>query len=100
MSRRTLTENVINLAVESCLVCNIPDILSPGKVYRMNEDELKRLAAESEEIQVERVILKDQIDVLKRGLNVCRSSRPREVMGSSITSPEQLRTGSTLRADS
>lgn len=82
MSRRTLTENVINLAVESCLVCNIPDILTPGKVYTMSEGELKRLAAESEDVQVERAILKDQIEVLKRGLEVCRSSRPREVMGS------------------
>ncbi|KAF5234709.1 hypothetical protein FANTH_12061 [Fusarium anthophilum] len=49
MSLRTFTDNVINLAVESCLVYDIPDILTPTKVDRMSKERLEELAGESDD---------------------------------------------------
>jgi ribosome biogenesis GTPase A len=79
---RTLTENVINLAVENCLVCDMPDIITPKKVDRMSEDRLKELALESEEVQAEREVLRKQVEILRQGLRKCRQHRPRELTGS------------------
>ncbi|KAF7556976.1 hypothetical protein G7Z17_g1042 [Cylindrodendrum hubeiense] len=68
MSRRTFTDNVVNLAIESCLVCHIPDILTPTKVDRMSDVRLQELAAESAGTISRRQTLKEEIDVLRDGL--------------------------------
>jgi hypothetical protein len=81
MSRRTFTDNVINLAIENCLVCNIPDILTPTKVDRMSEERLAELAAESEETTSRRTYLDEEIGILREGLAQCRRYRPRTVTG-------------------
>ena len=78
MSLRTFTENVINLAVESCLVCDLPEILTPKKVDRMAEENLRDLAAESEAIQCEREMLQSQVKMLRDGLRKCQQAKPRE----------------------
>jgi hypothetical protein len=79
MSRRTFTDNVINLAIESCLVCDIPDILTPTKVDRMSEERLAELAAESTEMTSRRKNLDEEIGILREGLAQCRRYRPRTV---------------------
>ncbi|KAH8900811.1 dynamin family protein [Thozetella sp. PMI_491] len=81
MSLTTFTDNVINLAIESCLVCDIPDILAPAKVYKMNKVTLETLAAESEEVLEKRVILADRVRILEDGLKKCRQSRLRGAVG-------------------
>lgn len=81
MSLRTFTDNVINLAVENCLVCGIPDILTPQKVHRMSDDKLRDLAEESEELQSRRKTLQKEVDVLRKGLRKCRQHQPRELTG-------------------
>ncbi|KAH7139900.1 P-loop containing nucleoside triphosphate hydrolase protein [Dactylonectria estremocensis] len=81
MSRRTFTDNVINLAIESCLVHDIPDILTPTKVHRMNEARLEELAGESEDSKARRENLKEEIDILRQGLAQCLRYRPRPVTG-------------------
>lgn len=78
MSRRTFTENVITLAIESCLLCDLPDILAPKMVYRMNDTQLTEVAAESEDVQSDRRMLEGEIEALKEGLYKCRRCRPRE----------------------
>jgi hypothetical protein len=78
MSRRTFTENVITLAIESCLLCDLPDILAPRMVYRMDDSQLKEVAAESEDVQSDRRMLETEIEALKEGLYKCRRCRPRE----------------------
>lgn len=78
MSRRTFTENVITLAIESCLLCDLPDILAPRMVYRMDDSQLKEVAAESEDVQSDRRMLEGEIEALKEGLYKCRRCRPRE----------------------
>ncbi|RGP81304.1 hypothetical protein FLONG3_448 [Fusarium longipes] len=77
MSRRTFTDNVINLAIESCLVYSIPEILTPTRVDDMDEATLKELAAERSETTARRHLLNSEIEVLKGGLDTCRKYRPR-----------------------
>ena len=75
MCRRTFTDNVINLAIESCLVCDIPDILTPTKVDRMSKEQLIELAAESSEVKSLREHLANEIELLEKGLKY----RPRVI---------------------
>ncbi|EWZ81433.1 hypothetical protein NW765_012765 [Fusarium oxysporum] len=80
-SRRTFTENVINLAIESCLVCELPNILTPSMVYGMSNERLQELVSESEETICRRKALEEEIEVLRKGLAVCRRYQPRPVTG-------------------
>ncbi|OAQ67158.1 dynamin family protein [Pochonia chlamydosporia 170] len=79
MSRRTFTDTVINLAIESCLIRNLPDILTPTKVDKMGEERIRELAAEAEDAQARRDQLKEETIVLREGLEQCRKYKPRGV---------------------
>ena len=81
MSLRTFIDNVINLAVESCLVCDVPSILTPRKVDGMNPDRLNELASESDEVQTERQMLREEADTLREGLRRCQQHRHRPLTG-------------------
>lgn len=77
MSRRTFTDNIINLAVESCLVRHLPTILTPTQVGEMDDEEIKQLANESEDTKSRRIQLSREVTILKQGLDKCRRWRPR-----------------------
>ncbi|PNY28910.1 Interferon-induced GTP-binding protein Mx3, partial [Tolypocladium capitatum] len=79
VSLRTFAENVINLAVESCLICDIPDISTPTKVDRMSKETLSELAAEPEDAQSRREHLQREIEMLCQGLEQCQRYKPRTV---------------------
>lgn len=81
MSLRTFVDNVINLAVESCLVRDIPTILTPRKVGAMGADRIKELASESEEVQKQRLYLQNEVEILAEELRKCQRQKPREVTG-------------------
>ena len=81
MTRRTFTDNVINLAQESCLICDIPEILTPIKINSLNAEELNDLAAETESAALRRERLEKESVVLKKGLEQCRRYRPRGIPG-------------------
>ncbi|GAB1315413.1 hypothetical protein MFIFM68171_05623 [Madurella fahalii] len=81
LSLRTFLDNVINLAVESCLVCDIPTILTPRKVNAMSADRMKELASESEEVQRQRLDLQNEVRILTEGLRKCQRHKPRELAG-------------------
>lgn len=81
MSLRTFIDNVINLAVESCFVSEIPSILTPSKVSDISAEKLKELASEPEDAEAERQMLQREIDVLKTALRECRQHKPRELGG-------------------
>ena len=81
MSLGTFTENVINLAVESCLVRHIPSILTTRKVDRMTFEELKELASESGDIQDRRADLEAEVKILEEGLRKCQRHKPRPLAG-------------------
>ncbi|KAF5624515.1 interferon-induced GTP-binding Mx [Fusarium sp. NRRL 52700] len=80
-SRRTFTENVINLAIESCLICDLPNILTPSMVHGMSNERLQELVAESEETICRRKALEAEIEMLRKGLVICRRYQPRPVTG-------------------
>ncbi|TPX11618.1 uncharacterized protein E0L32_007597 [Thyridium curvatum] len=100
MSRQTFTENVINLAVESCLIFNIPDILTFQKVNAMSEDQLRQLAAESEEVLAEREMLQQQAGLLRQALQKCRQYGRREINGMPSTFSNLSPAGTSRRHES
>lgn len=73
--------NVVTLGLENCLISDIPNILSPEVVCNLTDDELRRLAADSKQIQSEREELQVQIGKLQWGLGACRQHRPRHLNG-------------------
>lgn len=93
MSLRTFADNVINLAVESCLICDVPEILTPTKVDRMSEEELTKLAAKSDDSPARRVQLQDEIKILRHGLEKCRKLRLPSIPGELVS---QLPAAATL----
>ncbi|KAF4445360.1 hypothetical protein F53441_10909 [Fusarium austroafricanum] len=81
MSRRTFTENVVNLAIESCLICDLPNILTPSMVDQMSKERLAELVGESEETTSRREVLLDEIEVLRNALAQCQRYKPRPITG-------------------
>lgn len=81
MALRTFTDNLINLAIESCLVRELPSILSPRDVNSMSDARLAELAAESDEVRSQRLQLQKDITLLKQGLEQCRRYKPRTAIG-------------------
>ncbi|KAK2020907.1 hypothetical protein LX32DRAFT_678049 [Colletotrichum zoysiae] len=77
MSLRTFTDNLNNLVIESCLIQDLPAIFTPKLVNRMDDEKLAELAAESEEVQAYRSQLREDIKLLKQGLQQCRRYRIR-----------------------
>ncbi|KAK7429809.1 hypothetical protein QQZ08_003654 [Neonectria magnoliae] len=82
MSRRTFTENIINLAIESCLVCDVSTLLTPTKVDGMSENELEELAVESPHTQNRRKHLEQEIEILRDGREKRQKLKPRHITGS------------------
>lgn len=77
MALQTFTDNLINLGIESCLIQELPSLLSPRFVNRMDDERLAELAAESEEVRNHRAQLRKDIKLLKQGLEQCRRYKPR-----------------------
>ncbi|KAK1993226.1 hypothetical protein LX36DRAFT_586805 [Colletotrichum falcatum] len=84
MALRTFTENLVNLVVESCLIRELPSILTPKDVNRMSDARLAELAAESEEARQRRSQLQHHVTLLKKGLEQCRRYKPRVAVGKYI----------------
>jgi hypothetical protein len=80
LSLRTFTDNVIVLAIENCLVQDIPSIFTMEDVSRMGNTKLQKLAAESPEIQHERAEVLGQYQALKLGLQSCNKYRERRAV--------------------
>ncbi|CEJ93631.1 hypothetical protein VHEMI09208 [[Torrubiella] hemipterigena] len=81
MSRRTYTDNIINLAVERCLVYDLPNLFSPLKVGQLTDEKIMELAAESQDAQAQRAQLTQEVATLRKGLEKCRRWRPRSDPG-------------------
>ncbi|KAI1209457.1 P-loop containing nucleoside triphosphate hydrolase protein [Annulohypoxylon truncatum] len=78
MSLRTFTDNMIVLAIENCLIRDLPSIFTSEKVNQMEDNELERLASESPEIKLERKELQEEYDALMKGLQICNKFRERK----------------------
>jgi hypothetical protein len=64
------------LAVENCLVSDIPNILTPDKVREMSDTTVSELAAKSKQIKQGREELQAQLAKLQAGLAACIEHRP------------------------
>ncbi|KAK5633033.1 hypothetical protein RRF57_008747 [Xylaria bambusicola] len=78
LSLRNFTDNVVILAVENCLIKDLPSIFTTSMVSQMEDEMLKRLAAESSEMQVERAELEAEYETLRNGLDLCKAYRSRK----------------------
>lgn len=76
MARRTFTDNIMNLAIERCLVRRLPEILTPSKVGKMEDEELRRVATEPAANSARRRQLRNEIATLKEGLSKCKAWQP------------------------
>jgi len=81
MSLRVFADNLMILALENCLISDIPNILSPDKVYGMSDETVEALAAESKQIQRDRKELQSQLEKLRKGLAACRVYGPNQFSG-------------------
>ncbi|CAH0023751.1 unnamed protein product [Clonostachys rhizophaga] len=78
-ARKTFAATVITLAVENCLVTDIPEIFTPMMVAKMTDEQLNELSQESEDVRDERESLNLDIDTLRHALNICKKHKPRAV---------------------
>ena len=58
--------------IEAKLVSRIATILSPVSIYQMSDDQVARIAGESEESRAQRDQLARQLTVLRKGLETCK----------------------------
>ncbi|KAI0521330.1 P-loop containing nucleoside triphosphate hydrolase protein [Xylaria bambusicola] len=78
LSLRNFTDNVTILAVENCLIKDLPSIFTTSMVSQMEDDMLERLAAESSEMQIERAELEAECETLQKGFDLCKAYRGRK----------------------
>ncbi|KAJ4301309.1 hypothetical protein N0V90_003400 [Kalmusia sp. IMI 367209] len=62
--------NVTVLAIENCLITDLPSLLSPDLVLNMDEEKLHIIAAESDDIRTERTALKQKLADLEAGKRI------------------------------
>lgn len=70
----TFVDNVLNLAVEQCLIDNLTGILTPEKVNRMSDEKLDKLGSESPDIKSRRKHLLSRQLELKKLQELCEQS--------------------------
>ena len=89
-SLRVFTDNIVTLALENCLISDIPNILSPDKFYDMSEETVKTLAAESKEIQRERSELQSQLDKLRQAAHKYGTNQSSGMADSDLKVPRHV----------
>ncbi|KAH8887890.1 hypothetical protein GQ53DRAFT_796090 [Thozetella sp. PMI_491] len=78
MSLTTFADNVINLAIETCLIRDLPNILSPKGVTRMPDAAVQQISALYKDGEREKQKLEKEILGLSSILQTCQRLRPRE----------------------
>ncbi|KAK5653198.1 hypothetical protein OQA88_9096 [Cercophora sp. LCS_1] len=71
--------------IEEKLVSELSNILSPVSVFKMANDQVTRVAGESEDSRAKRHQLSRQIEVLRNGLDVCKNFVGLKIGGDVIT---------------
>lgn len=66
---KTFVDNVCRQVVERHLLCHLPSVFSPESVAAYDEDELRRIAAETPGAAAKRKQLERLRDDLKEGLD-------------------------------
>jgi hypothetical protein len=65
---KNVVDNISVLAIESCLIKPLPSIFSPDAVCDLDEDLVQRIAGENAESVMERIRLKERLEVLETGI--------------------------------
>lgn len=60
------------LAIEQCLITQLPSLFTPDKVNSLNEDEVIRLASENDVTTAERSRCMEDLNILEAGLEDLR----------------------------
>ncbi|KAI9658658.1 MAG: hypothetical protein M1821_002218 [Bathelium mastoideum] len=66
---KNFVDDVSVLAIENCLIQKLPTLFSSEMMYDMSEDEINRLAAESEATATERRRYTEKLAILEAGLS-------------------------------
>ena len=78
---KTFVDNVCVQVVEASIMDRLPNLFTPTYVTQMREELLDKIASESNETQATRESLLRMVDILEKGLEVCKCP-----IGRSITS--------------
>ncbi len=73
--------------IEAKLMSALDHILPPVSVYQMLEDQVARIAGESDETRTEREQLNKQLAVLRNGLETCKRFAGFRISGGKNWSP-------------
>ena len=69
---KTMVDNIAVYAIEETLLTDISKLFPPSFVLQMDEGLVKTIAAESEHSQALREQTQKKLEVLEKGLSVCR----------------------------
>lgn len=64
-----MVDDVAHLAVENCLISKLPGLFTPETVAGLRDEDIRQLAAESQDTMAEREVLLAKLDVLSKGLS-------------------------------
>ncbi|KAB5535384.1 P-loop containing nucleoside triphosphate hydrolase protein [Coniochaeta sp. 2T2.1] len=84
----TFINNIVILAIENCLVSELPSILDPSAVGRMEDIKIARLVTEQPDIREVREHLESEIALLRNSLNVCERHLPMTPLSRKIPSDD------------
>ena len=81
---KTMVDNVAVYAIEETLLTGISELFPPSYVLQMDERVVKSIAAESVHSQALREQTQKKLEVLEKGLSVCRVHVDRKSLSVSI----------------
>lgn len=65
---KQVVDDFSKLAIEACLISNLPVLFTPEIVFELSDDAVGRVAAESWETADERKFLTDKMEILSSGM--------------------------------
>ena len=105
IARDVFVDNVIALAVESCLLGDLEDVLSTDRVEDMTPEDVDRLVGESEETRRKRSFETERLKLLSAALEICKrhdkrySRLPRSSLSPPATDHPNLASGNMQARD-
>lgn len=86
VAQKTLVDIFSELAIEQCLLQQLPEMFTPEVVFALEPDEIESIAAESEESRVERSRTMEKLKILEGTLKVLHSLDRHKSVGEKASS--------------